>query len=299
MAITQDTATVIGVFSKVQDAQEAIRQLEAAGFSKDEISLVANKESTGYEDLTENDRDELSSKTSDVVADAGIGAAIGGFGGLLLSIAGVAIPGIGPVLAAGPIAAALTGAGIGAAGGGLIGALTESGVPKEDATLYSESVRRGDVLVSVRAFGERADRAADILDEEGAVDVNDRVENWRSRGWSGTYDETARPYTQDELRRERGYYSDKTITEGIEGASHRTAEESKRLGHRMEEGARKAGNRIEEGWNELTGKPNRGAEKVKNRLEEAAQKTGHRTEEAAEEARNRAEEWTRRSRLYR
>ena len=79
-----------------------------------------------------SDRD----KASDVVADAGIGAAIGGVGGLLLSAAGaLTIPVIGPILAAGPIAAALTGAGIGAAAGGLIGALTESGVPEEDAEI--------------------------------------------------------------------------------------------------------------------------------------------------------------------
>src|SRR6476646_1547308 len=124
MALTNQTKTIVGVFNSVQDANATVHDLEAQGISRDEISVVANKNASGYETMDERD------KTSDVVADAGIGAAIGGVGGLLLSAAGaLTIPVVGPILAAGPIAAALTGAGIGAAAGGLIGALTESGIP--------------------------------------------------------------------------------------------------------------------------------------------------------------------------
>jgi len=145
-------------------------------------------------------------KASDVVADAGIGAAIGGVGGLLLSAAGaLTIPVIGPILAAGPIAAALTGAGIGAAAGGLIGALTESGIPEEDARYYAEGVRRGDVLVTVKAERGRADVVSDILDRHNAVDVDDRVQNWKDRGWTG-YSNDATPFTDEEFRQERSYY---------------------------------------------------------------------------------------------
>src|SRR4051794_11854605 len=149
-----------------------------------------------------DDRD----KASDVIADAGIGAAIGGVGGLLLSAAGaLTVPVIGPILAAGPIAAALAGAGIGAAAGGLIGALTESGVPEEDAKYYAEGVRRGDVLVTVRTDQARAETISDILDRHNAVDVDDRVRNWKNRGWSG-YSNDASPYTDEELRNERRQY---------------------------------------------------------------------------------------------
>ena len=145
MAIANQTKTIVGVFNSVQDANAAVSELETQGISRDDISVVANKNATGYD--TMDDRD----KASDVIADAGIGAAIGGVGGLLLSAAGaLTIPVIGPILAAGPIAAALTGAGIGAAAGGLIGALTESGIPEEDAKYYAEGVRRGDVLVTVK-----------------------------------------------------------------------------------------------------------------------------------------------------
>jgi len=203
VAIASDTKTVVGVFNSVSDAQAAVRELESQGIPRDDISLVANKNAVGYDTMDPADRD----KASDVVADAGIGAAIGGVGGLLLSAAGaLTIPVIGPILAAGPIAAALAGAGIGAAAGGLIGALTESGVPEEDAKYYAEGVRRGDVLVTVRTDQVRADTISDILDRHNAVDVDDRVQNWKNRGWSG-YSNDASPYSDEELRNERRQYS--------------------------------------------------------------------------------------------
>jgi len=203
VAIASETRTVVGVFNSVSDAQSAVRELESQGIPRDDISLVANKNAVGYDSMTAADRD----KTSDVVADAGIGAAIGGVGGLLLSAAGaLTIPVIGPILAAGPIAAALTGAGIGAATGGLIGALTESGVPEEDARTYAEGVRRGDVLVTVKTDRARTDTISDILDRHNAVDVDDRVQNWKSRGWAG-YNPSASPYTDEEYRTERTYYN--------------------------------------------------------------------------------------------
>jgi len=217
MAIGNQTKTIVGVFNSVQDAHAAVRELEAQGISRDEISVVANKNATGYDAM--HDRD----KTSDVVADAGIGAAIGGVGGLLLSAAGaLTIPVIGPVLAAGPIAAALTGAGIGAAAGGLVGALTESGVPEEHAKYYAEGVRRGDVLVTVRSDDMNTERVCDVLDHHGAIDVDDRVQNWKQRGWSG-WNDTAQPYTSDELRHERSYYragKDPAVSGQVGGIGH-------------------------------------------------------------------------------
>jgi hypothetical protein len=208
MATTSETRTVVGVFNSVQDAQTAVRELESAGVPRSDISVVANKNAVGYDTMDSVDRD----KASDVVADAGIGAAIGGVGGLLLSAAGaLTIPVIGPVLAAGPIAAALTGAGIGAAAGGLVGALTETGVPEEHARYYAEGVRRGDVLVTVKAQHGREDDVCDILDRNHAVDVDERVENWRERGWTGWRDDQ-KPFNEDEFRRERSYYSAPSLT---------------------------------------------------------------------------------------
>lgn len=197
--------TVMGVFHTVDQAQAAYDNLVQEGFAREEISLIANKtvskEWTGS--ASPETPDAVRSAKSEVAADAGIGAAIGGVGALLVSLA---VPGIGPVLAAGPILAALGGAGLGAAAGGLVGALTERGIPEEEATHYAEGVRRGDVLIAVHAGGERADLASQVMDRSGAVSIDDRVDDWRQRGWTG-YNTNAQPLTSDELRREREYYN--------------------------------------------------------------------------------------------
>lgn len=203
--------TVIGVFRNVDDAQRGFDQLIGEGFSRDDISFVANKAvASEWTEPATNAAGEAAEHASEpplttVAEDAGIGAAIGGVGGLLLSFAGLAIPGVGPVLASGPIVAALGGAGLGAAAGGLVGVLTENGVPKEEAGHYAEGVRRGGILITVKASGDRADRAARILNDSGAIDIDDRVADWRKRGWRG-YDSKAEPLTDDEARREREYF---------------------------------------------------------------------------------------------
>ncbi len=114
------------------------------------------------------------------VAGAGTGAVVGGGLGLLAGAAGLFIPGLGPVLGMGPmLATILGGAGIGAVAGGLSGALVNEGVPETDAANYAEGVRRGGTLVTVVADDEAAaDRAADLLDQAGAYDVNERAATW-------------------------------------------------------------------------------------------------------------------------
>jgi hypothetical protein len=99
----------------------------------------------------------------------------------------------------------LTGAGAGAVAGGLIGALTRSGVPEEHASYYAETVRRGGAIVSIRADESRAERAAEILRANGAIDLDERVVRWRDRGWRG-WDSAAKPFTADEAERERRLY---------------------------------------------------------------------------------------------
>lgn len=105
---------------------------------------------------------------------------MGGLGGLLVGVLALPIPGIGPVIAAGPIAAALTGAGIGAAVGGIIGALTGMGVPEDDARTYEEGVKRGGTLVTVTAEDTQADSAAEIMRSHGAVNVDERATEYDS-----------------------------------------------------------------------------------------------------------------------
>jgi len=123
------------------------------------------------------------------------------------------IPGIGPILAAGPLAAALgvtvgstvTGAAIGAATGGLIGGLTHLSVPHEDAQYYAEGVRRGGTLVTVSTSDDKAQTAADILDRDGAVDIDQRGASYRTGGYTG-YDPQAAPYASEDITRERNQY---------------------------------------------------------------------------------------------
>jgi len=172
--------TVVGLFDDFETAQKAANDLELAGITRDQISIVAGNESGRYEDYVSG-TGEVGKTTA---SKAGAGAAIGGGLGLLAGLAALAIPGFGPVIAMGPIATALTGAGVGAAAGGIIGGLKEAGVPEHHAEYYAEGIRRGGVLVTVRTTEALADEAADILDDAGAKDVEEKSREWQSSGWN-------------------------------------------------------------------------------------------------------------------
>lgn len=163
-------ANVIGVFDNSSQAHAAVEQMINAGIDRDQISLV--RRDADHDQI----QDDATKPAGGAGKGAGIGAALGGVGGMIAGIAGLAIPGIGPILAAGPIAAAiggaLGGAGLGAAAGGLIGALTGMGVPEDEAKHYEDQIRQGKVLVTVRADNDaEADRASNMMDVQGAVDV--------------------------------------------------------------------------------------------------------------------------------
>lgn len=204
MATVEAAKTVVGVFDTLQAAEDLVVKLEQAGIPRNDISVVANRDVSGTDATAASDK-STASRGSTVAGNAGVGAALGGVGGLLLSFAALAVPGVGPVLAVGPIVGALSGAGIGAVAGGIIGALTESGIPEEEAHYYAEGIRRGHVLVIVRASGAEAELAREVMDAQGAVDVEGRVKSWRERGWS-SYNPGAEPLSADEIRREREYY---------------------------------------------------------------------------------------------
>lgn len=173
--------TVVALFDDFQEAQRAVEDLVKSGVDRAHISIVAgDREGTNASRLTPI------SEHSDTSSDgAATGALLGGIGGAILGITALAIPGIGPVVAAGPLVAGLLGAGVGAAVGGLVGALVDAGLPEEHAGYYAEGVRRGGTLVSVEAEDRDVDRIIDILDLHNPVDINERVSSWRERGWSG------------------------------------------------------------------------------------------------------------------
>jgi len=161
--------TVVGLFDSMDQANRAADQLRAEGITSDRISIIAGNESNRYSDYVHTD-----GPTKDAASRAGTGAAVGGGLGLVAGLVALAIPGFGPVIAAGPIAAALTGAAAGAATGGLIGGLTAAGVTESDARLYENRLKTGGVLLTVRTNDVEADRAADILDANGARDVDEQ-----------------------------------------------------------------------------------------------------------------------------
>lgn len=123
----------------------------------------------------------------------GVGAAVGGIAGggaaLLAGLGIIAIPGIGPLVAAGWLATAMAGAGAGAVAGGLLGSLTSSGVAESDAHVYAEGVRRGGTIVTVRTEQDRMGLAADIMTAHKPVNTAAREADYRATGWQG-YAET-------------------------------------------------------------------------------------------------------------
>src|SRR5215207_4031850 len=185
--------TITAMFDRYQDALEAVRRLEAAGVAQSDISIVSNDPAHRTQDNT-TPAGATTARTDtddDTGTGAGTGASLGtllgGGAGLLAGLGMLAIPGLGPVVAAGWLASTLVGAGAGAATGGLVGALTGAGIDEADAHTYAEGIRRGGTLVTVRAEEAQANRVIDILDDEGTVNVDDRAAAWRKEGWDGRY----------------------------------------------------------------------------------------------------------------
>lgn len=194
--------TLTGLFDNYDDASDAVGELEAIGIPSADISLVANNSTDWY-------GEEPSEVADDAAGGAGLGAAIGGAGGLLTGLGIMAIPGVGPVVAAGWLAAtaagAVAGAVVGGAAGGIIGALTESGVPERDAHVYAESVRRGGTLVTAKVPDGLVPEAEPILGTERSVDIVERRRDYEAGGWS-EFDPDAPAYSPDDIERDRARY---------------------------------------------------------------------------------------------
>lgn len=196
--------TVSALFDTRTHAANAVRALTDMGIMRNDISMVASDAAGEYAKYHGEVIPE-SMPADDTLQGAASGALIGGLGGLLVGLAALAIPGVGPIIAAGPIAAALTGAGVGAATGGILGALVDLGVDEDYAGYYAEGVRRGGTLVTAHVDESMADRVADILNGHNPIDLDERVDVWRDRGWEG-YDPKSDPYSVDEIEQERRLY---------------------------------------------------------------------------------------------
>jgi hypothetical protein len=204
------TVTISRLYNTHAEARAAVQALENAGIKHNDISILASNADNWYAKdgkptlVPDRDLDGSDDRKEGAAAGAGIGAAVGGTAGLLAGLGLMAIPGVGPVVAAGWLVATLTGAAAVGTAGGIIGALTQAGVSSDDADVYAESIRRGGALVSVRA--EEGDRArVQALMDKSSVNANDRAAMYRKDGWQ-RFDPAAPTYSADQVRKERELY---------------------------------------------------------------------------------------------
>jgi hypothetical protein len=204
------TVTISRLYNSYAEAQEAVNNLEVAGVKHGDISIIASNADNWYSadrkpsTFPDRDLDGKDDRAEAAGTGAGVGAAIGGGAGLLAGLGLMAIPGVGPVVAAGWLVATLTGAVAGGATGGIIGALTQAGVSKEEADVYAEGLRRGGAVVSARVADAEASRLQAIMDRS-AVRLTDRSTAYRNAGWK-SFDPKAQPYNVEQVRREREMY---------------------------------------------------------------------------------------------
>lgn len=175
MAVTNNKRAV-GLFSSHHEAEKALSELRDAGFSMNQVSIIAKDAErldqsnqigeTRVQELTETTHVDKGAK-----AGAATGGAVGGLTGLLVGLGTLAIPGVGPILLAGAtataIATTLAGGAIGAAAGGLVGGLIGLGIPEDRARIYHDHVVHGDYLVIVDGTDTEISRAEAILKREG------------------------------------------------------------------------------------------------------------------------------------
>jgi hypothetical protein len=161
--------SVFCIATSLSQAELIVDRLKAAGFSNNDISALLPERGS-----TRDFAHKKSTKAPEgAAAGAGTGAALGGVLGWLAGIGALAIPGVGPLVAAGPIAAALSGAAVGGAVGGITGALVGLGMPEYEAKRYEGKIKDGNILISVHADdSDEIDRAKDIFEEAGAEDIS-------------------------------------------------------------------------------------------------------------------------------
>jgi hypothetical protein len=178
------------MFENTRDADQAYNDLTGMGFTRNEIGVMARQ------NILKDARGQgLNVGTSTGVGAAG-GATAGGIAGLLVGLGALIIPGVGPVIAAGTWATAIgttaAGAGLGAIAGGIVGALTGAGLSHDEAHVYAEGVKRGNILVTVKADDHQVGQVSDTLRRDNAVDVNTRRQEWQQQGWR-QFDEQTMP----------------------------------------------------------------------------------------------------------
>jgi hypothetical protein len=178
---------VFGIYKSRVQAEQSVDRLFSAGFANDDISVLLPDSDSSKEFAHIKDTKAPEGTTAGVTA----GGVVGGTLGLLAGIGALAIPGVGPFIAAGPIMGALAGLGVGGAVGGLIGALVGMGIPEYEAKRYEGRIKEGGVLLSVHCdTADEIRRAKELLKNTGAEDISSTGES------SADYPATSRVKTR-------------------------------------------------------------------------------------------------------
>ncbi|MFZ0589943.1 MAG: quinol:electron acceptor oxidoreductase subunit ActD [Bryobacteraceae bacterium] len=164
---------VFGIYATIAEAEEAVNTLRSSGFRREDVSALF-PDNQGSKDFV---HERATKAPEGAVTGASTGVVVGGALGWLAGIGTLAIPGAGPLIAAGPILALLSGIGVGGVAGGIVGALVGSGIPEYEAKRYEGRVRSGQILLSVHCDdSEWVKRARETLEATGAEDISTATE---------------------------------------------------------------------------------------------------------------------------
>lgn len=193
-----DKRIIGGVFSKVGQAEKAITDLQHHGYGSNDISVFAkdkNKVSVLEDEMDTSVTSNNGGRVKNAGKGAGLGAvsggALGGIGGLIAGLGLLAIPGIGQIAAAGPIAATLTGAGLGAGGGGIVGALVGAGMPERDAHQYENHLKDGKIIVIVEATEKLQDQVYRTFLSNRTENKSMYPDHYQNHDHNSDYDKTS------------------------------------------------------------------------------------------------------------
>ena len=166
--MTSKKTAVFGIYKGITQAEQAVDRIAASGFSSNDISVLLPDNQSSKQFAHEKNTKAPEGTTTGVAT----GGVLGGTLGLLAGIGALAIPGVGPFIAAGPIMGALAGVGVGGAVGGLLGALVGLGIPEYEAKRYEGRIKDGGVLLSVHCdTSDEITRAKELLKRTGAEDI--------------------------------------------------------------------------------------------------------------------------------
>ena len=204
--------TIVAVYDHFEDANKAIQDLTNDGISRDDIGLAVNN---GGHKGEYNNLEANVEQYEDVTGPQGgvFGGVVGGLAGAAIVLTTIAIPGIGALIAAGPLAALLGGAAgaviggtAGAVSGGVAASFIHLGISDDEADYYAEAIQRGDAVVTVTSKDEnQASLISDILRRYQPVNLKRRADEWREKGWKG-FDPQPELTTNDDLRHEQDSY---------------------------------------------------------------------------------------------